>query len=48
MLSKKSVLITRGAGAIGRRGVKTLLERFPPKRLLVHCGDEAALAIVPS
>jgi UDP-N-acetylglucosamine 4,6-dehydratase len=48
MLSKKSVLITSGTGSIGRRYVKTLLERFLPKRLLVHYGGGRALAIVQS
>jgi FlaA1/EpsC-like NDP-sugar epimerase len=48
MLGKKSVLITGGNGSIGRRYVKTLLERFLPKSPLVHYGGEMALAIEQS
>ena len=40
MFNDKSVLITGGTGSFGRRYVKTLLERFQPKRLIVYSRDE--------
>jgi UDP-N-acetylglucosamine 4,6-dehydratase len=40
MFNDKSILITGGTGSFGRRYVKTLLERFRPKRLIVYSRDE--------
>ena len=40
MLNNKSILITGGTGSFGKRYVKTLLERFKPKRLIVYSRDE--------
>lgn len=36
----KSVLITGGTGSFGRRFVRTLLERYKPKRVIVYSRDE--------
>ncbi len=36
----KSILITGGTGSFGRRVVKTLLERFKPRRIAVFSRDE--------
>jgi len=40
MLDNKSILITGGTGSFGRRYVKTLLERFRPRKLIVYSRDE--------
>ncbi len=40
MFNDKSILITGGTGSFGRRYVKTLLERYRPKRLVVYSRDE--------
>lgn len=40
MFNDKSILITGGTGSFGRRYVKTLLERYRPKRLIVYSRDE--------
>jgi UDP-N-acetylglucosamine 4,6-dehydratase len=40
MFNDKSVLITGGTGSFGRRYVKTILERFRPRRLIVYSRDE--------
>ena len=40
MFNDKSVLITGGTGSFGKRYVKTLLERYQPKRLIVYSRDE--------
>jgi UDP-N-acetylglucosamine 4,6-dehydratase len=40
MFNDKSVLITGGTGSFGKRYVKTILERFKPKRLIVYSRDE--------
>ena len=40
MLDGKSILITGGTGSFGKRYVKTLLERYRPKRLVVFSRDE--------
>ena len=39
-LNGKSVLITGGTGSFGKRFVKTVLERYQPKRLIVFSRDE--------
>ncbi len=40
MLDDKSVLITGGTGSFGRQCVRTILERFRPRRLIVLSRDE--------
>jgi UDP-N-acetylglucosamine 4,6-dehydratase len=40
MLNDKSILITGGTGSFGRCFVRTLLERFNPKRVIVYSRDE--------
>jgi UDP-N-acetylglucosamine 4,6-dehydratase/5-epimerase len=40
MFDDKAVLITGGTGSFGRRYVRTLLERFKPRRLIVYSRDE--------
>ncbi len=40
MFDKKSVLITGGTGSFGRQCVKTMLNRYKPKRLIVFSRDE--------
>ena len=40
MFNNKSILITGGTGSFGRRYVKTLLERYQPKRLIIYSRDE--------
>lgn len=40
MFNDKSVLITGGTGSFGKQYVKTLLERYKPKRLIIYSRDE--------
>ncbi len=40
MFDEKSILITGGTGSFGRRYVKTILERYRPRRLIVFSRDE--------
>ena len=40
MFSDKSILVTGGTGSFGKQYVKTLLERYQPKRLIVYSRDE--------
>lgn len=40
MFSGKSILITGGTGSFGKKYVKTLLERYTPKRLIIFSRDE--------
>jgi len=40
MFSDKSILITGGTGSFGRQYVKTLLERYRPKKLIIYSRDE--------
>ena len=40
MLNDKSILITGGTGSFGRRFVRTILQRYEPKRLVVYSRDE--------
>lgn len=40
MFNDKSVLITGGTGSFGKQYVKTLLERYQPRRLIVYSRDE--------
>jgi UDP-N-acetylglucosamine 4,6-dehydratase len=40
MFNGKSILITGGTGSFGKQLVKTLLERYQPKRLIIYSRDE--------
>jgi len=40
MFNNKSILITGGTGSFGKQFVKTLLERYQPKRLIIYSRDE--------
>ena len=40
MFDDKSVLITGGSGSFGRMYVRTILERYNPKRVIVYSRDE--------
>ena len=40
MFNNKSVLITGGTGSFGKQYVKTLLERYRPKKLIIYSRDE--------
>jgi UDP-N-acetylglucosamine 4,6-dehydratase len=40
MFNDKSILITGGTGSFGRQYVKTILERFAPRRLIIYSRDE--------
>ena len=40
MFNDKAILITGGTGSFGKQYVRTLLERFKPKRLIVYSRDE--------
>lgn len=40
MFNDKSILITGGTGSFGKRYVKTLLERYAPKKLIIYSRDE--------
>ena len=40
MFDNKSVLITGGTGSFGRKYVKTILQRYKPKRLVIYSRDE--------
>jgi UDP-N-acetylglucosamine 4,6-dehydratase len=40
MFNDKSILITGGTGSFGRQYVRTLLQRFKPRRLIVYSRDE--------
>lgn len=40
MFNGKSILITGGTGSFGRQYVKTLLQRFEPRRIIVFSRDE--------
>lgn len=40
MFDDKSILITGGTGSFGRHYVKTLLERYKPRRLVIYSRDE--------
>jgi UDP-N-acetylglucosamine 4,6-dehydratase/5-epimerase len=40
MFDGKSILITGGTGSFGNRCVRTLLERFKPRRLVIYSRDE--------
>lgn len=40
MLNNQSILITGGTGSFGRKYVKTLLERYQPKKIIIFSRDE--------
>ena len=40
MFNDKSILITGGTGSFGKQYVKTILERYQPKRLIIFSRDE--------
>ena len=40
MFNDKSVLVTGGTGSFGKQYVRTLLDRYEPKRLVVYSRDE--------
>jgi UDP-N-acetylglucosamine 4,6-dehydratase/5-epimerase len=40
MLDDRSILITGGTGSFGRRFVRTVLERYQPRRLVIYSRDE--------
>lgn len=40
MLNNKSVLITGGTGSFGKQYVKTILQQFSPKKVIVYSRDE--------
>jgi UDP-N-acetylglucosamine 4,6-dehydratase/5-epimerase len=40
MFNNKSILITGGTGSFGKQYVKTLLERYKPKKLIIYSRDE--------
>ncbi|GAA5213909.1 UDP-N-acetylglucosamine 4,6-dehydratase (inverting) [Corallincola platygyrae] len=40
MFDGKSILITGGTGSFGKKYVKTLLERYSPKKIIIYSRDE--------
>ncbi len=40
MFNDKSILITGGTGSFGRQYVRTILERYRPKKLIIYSRDE--------
>jgi len=40
LLNNKSILVTGGTGSFGRRFIKTVLNRYKPKRLVIFSRDE--------
>ena len=40
MFNNKSILITGGTGSFGRHYVKTIMERYQPKRVVIYSRDE--------
>lgn len=40
MLSDKSILITGGTGSFGKKFIKTIKEKYEPKRIIVYSRDE--------
>lgn len=40
MFENKSILITGGTGSFGKKYVRTILDRFKPKRLVIYSRDE--------
>jgi len=40
MFNQKTILITGGTGSFGKKYVKTLLERYSPKKIIIYSRDE--------
>ena len=40
MFTNKTVLITGGTGSFGKKYVKTLLDRYSPKKIIIYSRDE--------
>jgi UDP-N-acetylglucosamine 4,6-dehydratase/5-epimerase len=40
MFNNKSILITGGTGSFGKQYVKTILERYKPKKIIIYSRDE--------
>lgn len=40
MLNNQSILITGGTGSFGKKYIKTILERYQPRRIVVYSRDE--------
>ena len=40
MFNEKSILITGGTGSFGKQYVKTILERYKPRRVIIYSRDE--------
>ena len=40
MLKNKSILITGGTGSFGKKFIKTILEKYKPKKVIVYSRDE--------
>jgi UDP-N-acetylglucosamine 4,6-dehydratase/5-epimerase len=40
MFNQKSILITGGTGSFGKQYVRTILERYQPKKLIIYSRDE--------
>ncbi len=40
MFNDKTILITGGTGSLGKRLVKTLLDRYSPKKIIIYSRDE--------
>jgi len=40
MLTNKSILVTGGTGSFGKEFIKTVLDRYKPKKLIVYSRDE--------
>jgi len=40
MFNNKSILITGGSGSFGKMYIRTILERYKPKRLIIYSRDE--------
>ena len=40
MLNEKTILITGGTGSFGKKFIKTVLERYKPKKVIVYSRDE--------
>src|SRR5262245_51989707 len=40
MFDDKSILITGGTGSFGQKAVRTILDRYSPKKLIIYSRDE--------
>lgn len=40
MLNNKTILVTGGTGSFGKKFIKTVLERYKPKKIIVYSRDE--------